>query len=134
MPNKETHLPTVCRICMIQLMRLTYQKYWWFRLVREPLVWGLYFLALVNRLPIKTYAAANPECRGCLRFIKAELDAKSATFRFLNRFLGPLFNKVRDPRLDPQEVAAAKDLAAERMKSLEPEKPKGQNDDSSRNK
>jgi hypothetical protein len=69
-----------------------------------------------------------------LRFIKAELDAKSATFRFLNRFLGPLFNKVRDPRLDPQEVAAAKDLAAERMKSLEPEKPKGQNDDSSRNK
>jgi hypothetical protein len=103
---------------MISLMRQTYKRYWWFPLIREPLVWGMRFLALVNRLPVKTYAAANPECRGCLRFIKSELQVKSGTFRFLSRFLDPWFKSVRDPLLDPEETARAKELAAERMKTL----------------
>ncbi|MDR1873257.1 MAG: nitroreductase [Deltaproteobacteria bacterium] len=122
--SNNPSLPTVCRICMIQLMRQTYRKHWWFPIIREPLVWGMYFLALVNHLPIKTYAAANPECRGCLRFIKAELEVKSGTFRLLNRFIGPLFQKIRDPRLDPAEVAEAKEKAAAQMKSLTEEPPK----------
>jgi hypothetical protein len=109
---------------MIQLMRKTYKKYWWFPLVREPLVLGMRFLALVNGLPIKTYAAANPECQGCLRFIKAELEVKSATFRFLNRFIEPVFQKIRDPRLDKEEVTAAKEKAATLMKSLTKDLPK----------
>jgi hypothetical protein len=111
-------LPTVCRICMIQLMRLTYKKRWWFFLAREPLVWGMRFLAWVNRLPIKAYAARNPECRGCLRFIKAELEVKSATFRFLNRFIGPVFQKIRDPLLAKADIADAKSKAEEMMAGL----------------
>ncbi|MDR1578474.1 MAG: nitroreductase [Deltaproteobacteria bacterium] len=110
--------PTSCRICMIQLIRLTYQKYWWFPIIREPLVWGMRVLAWVNRLPVKSYAAANPECHGCLRFIKAELEARSATFRFFNRFIGPRFQAIRDPRLDPAEVAEAKAKAEAMMKIL----------------
>jgi hypothetical protein len=104
---------------MVKLMSQTYQRHWWFFLIREPLVCGMLFLAWVNHLPIKTYAAKNPECRGCLRFIKAELEVKSGTFRLLNRFIGPLFNKIRDPRLVPEEVAEAKAIAAEMMKGLE---------------
>jgi hypothetical protein len=111
---------------MIQLMRQVYKKRWWFPLVREPLVWGMRFLALVNRLPVRAYAAANPECRGCLRFIKAELETKSATFRFLNRFIGPRFQAIRDPLLDQAEVAQAKEKANEMMKSLQTPEPSGQ--------
>jgi hypothetical protein len=75
-------------------------------------------LGLVNRIPIKTYAAANPECQGCLRFLKADLTAKSRTFRFLNRFVEPAFKSVRDPRLIKEEVEEAKVKAELMMKTL----------------
>jgi hypothetical protein len=78
------------------------------------------FLAFVNRLPVKSYAAANPECRGCLRFIKADLTVKSPVFRFLSRFIEPKFKALRDPRLVPEEVEQAKEYAAEMMKTLPP--------------
>jgi hypothetical protein len=103
---------------MIELMRKTYKRYWWFPLVREPLVLGMRFLGLVNRIPIKAYAAANPECRGCLRFLKADLTAKSRTFRFLNRFIEPVFRSIRAPRLVASEVAEAKIKAVLMMKTL----------------
>jgi hypothetical protein len=121
-PNERTTV--VCRICMIQLMRSARRKRWWFPFVREPLVWGMRLLARLNGLPVKSYAASNPECRGCLRFIKADLEAKSPTFRFLNRFIGPIFQSIREPLLDPVEVSQAKEKAALMMKELESEKNK----------
>jgi hypothetical protein len=103
---------------MIELMRKTYKRYWWFPIVREPLVLGMRFLGVVNRIPIATYAAANPECHGCLRFLKADLKVKSPTFRFLNRFIEPVFGAIRAPRLVDEEVEEAKIKAELMMKTL----------------
>ncbi|MDR1296637.1 MAG: nitroreductase [Deltaproteobacteria bacterium] len=103
--------PVVCRICMIQIMRTLYKRHFWFPLVREPLVWGMRILALANGIKPADHAAANPECRGCLRYVKAELEARSGTFRFLNKFLGPWFQRVRDPRMFPEDVGSAKERA-----------------------
>jgi hypothetical protein len=104
---------------MIELMRRTKARHLWFALVREPLVYGMRFLALVNGLKVNSYAARNPECRGCLRFVKAELEKRSAAFRFLNRFIGPIFQKIRDPLLIPEEVSFAKSRASEMMAKME---------------
>jgi hypothetical protein len=99
---------------MIELMRQTEGRHVWFLGIRRPLVWGMHWLAWVNGIKAESYAASNPECRGCLRFVKAELERRSASFRFLNRWIGLWFQKIRDPLLVSSEVAEAKEKA-ERM-------------------
>jgi hypothetical protein len=57
----------------------------------------------------------NPECRGCIRFMKAELEEKSATFRLLNNRIGARFSALRDARLTLAERDEAKRFAREAM-------------------
>lgn len=100
------------------MIRRCYQAHWWFRLVREPLAAGMRLLAAVNGIRPTDYAAGNPECHGCLRFIKAELEIRSATFRFLNGRIGFKFRKLRDSMLEEKDFVAAKKKAAEMMALL----------------
>ncbi len=108
-----------CGACVIRLMRKCYAGCWWFPLLREPLVAGMRFLGRVNGLTAERYAPNHPECRGCLRFLKADLEKKSGAFRLLNRFIGPWFRKLRDARLSQADLEAAKEYAREMMLLME---------------
>lgn len=108
----------VCQACVLLLIRRCYGGHWWFRLLREPLAAGMRLLALVNGIRARDYAAANPRCRGCLRFVKAELELRSAAFRFLNRLIGPQFRTLRDSMLEEKDFAEAKREAVEMMAVL----------------
>ena len=108
--------PVVCNNCALFLIRRCYGKHWWFRLVREPLVWGMRILAWWNGIDARRHAVSNPECHGCVRFMKAELEEKSPAFRFLNAHIGPWFRTMRDSMLTQAELDEAKRYALEMMK------------------
>ena len=48
--------------------------------------------------------------------MKAELEEKSAVFRFLDTLIGPHFKKLRDSMLQPEEFQEAKRIAADAAK------------------
>lgn len=108
--------PIVCKNCALRLAMWCYERHWWFRLIREPLVFGMRMLAWWNRIDARRHAVQNPECYGCIRFMKAELEEKSPTFRFLNGLIGIKFSKLRDSMLTYQELDEAKSYAREAMK------------------
>lgn len=107
--------PVVCKNCALMLARIVYRRHWWFPLVREPLVLGMRILAWWHGIDARTYVVRNPECAGCIRFMKAELEEKSPTFRFLNNLIGERFTALRNSRLTPDELVEAKRFAREAM-------------------
>lgn len=118
MTGKEGNPASViCKNCALMLVRLVYRRHWWFPLMREPLLLGMRLLAWWHRIDPESHAVRNPECRGCIRFMKAELEEKSPTFRFLNDRIGRKFTALRDARLTEAELAEAKRYAREAMGS-----------------
>lgn len=107
--------PVVCKNCALMLARLVCRRHWWFPLLREPLLWGMGILAWRHGIDARTHDVANPECRGCIRFMKAELEEKSPTFRVLNDLIGKTFSTVRDSRVTPAERDEAKRFAKKAM-------------------
>ncbi|TWH47568.1 nitroreductase [Sporomusa sp. KB1] len=107
--------PVVCKNCAARLAKWCYGKHWWFRLIREPLLLGMRLLARWHRIDARTHVVRNPECHGCIRFMKAELEEKSPLFCFLNKHIGKRVNKLRDSMLAPEELAEAKRYAREAM-------------------
>jgi len=105
----------VCKNCALRLARIARQRYWWFSLVREPLVLGMRILAWRHGIDANRQRVGNKDCQGCIRFMKAELEQKSATFRFLNGIVGKPFTAMRDSRLTAAELAEAKQIAADAM-------------------
>jgi len=105
--------PVVCKNCALLLIRRCYARHWWFRLIREPLVWGMRILAWRSGIDARTHVVRNPECHGCVRFMKAELEEKSPTFIFLNRYVGPRFKALRDSMLAREDFDEAKRRARE---------------------
>ena len=112
--NRELS-PVVCKNCALLLVRMCYGKHWWFRLVREPLVLGMRILARLNGIDARRHPVNNPECHGCVRFMKAELEDKSPLFRFLNDRIGPRFSELRNSLLTRNELDEAKRHALEMM-------------------
>ncbi len=55
----------------------------------------------------------NPECHGCVRYIKNQLKEQSGAFRWLNDRINPHFNRIRNSLLTPAELEEAKRLAGE---------------------
>jgi hypothetical protein len=78
-------------------------------------------LAWWNGIDAWTHAVHSPECQGCVRFMKAELEVKSPTFRAFNRLIGPRFKRLRNSMLKQQELAEAKRIAAKAMTGAEKE-------------
>jgi hypothetical protein len=97
------------------LARLVCQRHWWFPLLREPLLLGMRVLARWHGIDARRHAVRNPECRGCIRFMKAGLELKSPTFRFLNDRIGKQFSSLRDKRLTQEQLDEAKRYAREAM-------------------
>jgi hypothetical protein len=116
-----------CRACVMDLIRKIYKKHRWFPIIREPLILGMRILARANGIKAQEYARGHPECGGCVRFMKAELEIRSGTFRFLNKLIGPWFRKLRDKRLTEEDFKKASEKASEMMEILskkDPEKEK----------
>ena len=107
--------PVVCRNCALMLARIVCRRYWWFPLVREPLLLGMRVLAWRHGIDARSHGVSNPECRGCIRFMKAELEDKSPTFRVLNNLVGTRFTTLRDTRITQAERDEAKRFAREAM-------------------
>ena len=97
------------------LARIVYRRHWWFSLVREPLLLGMRILAWRHGIDARNHKVHNPECHGCIRFMKAELEEKSPTFRFLNDLVGSTFTSLRDTLLTQAELDEAKRYAREAM-------------------
>lgn len=57
-------------------------------------------------------------CYRCLRFRKNELKQRSDLFSWLDQYLNPLFNRVRDSLLTREELEQARNLAS---KAAEPD-------------
>ncbi len=114
MRNKE-YKPIVCKGCALMLAIKCYEKNWWFHIVRDPLVWGMRFLGWVNGIDAYKHPVKKSECKGCIRFLKAELEQKSKTFNFLNQFIGPRFANYRNGMLSDEDIKAAKVYAEEAM-------------------
>ena len=111
--NQSTAAPinAVCRLCTIRLEALCYKRAWWFRAFREVLATGVRLFALVYRIHPENYVTRSPACHGCFRFKKNALKEKSALFRWLDGYFNPLFNRVRDSLLTPEELNEAREYA-----------------------
>lgn len=105
----------VCKNCALLLARIVYQRHWWFPLVREPLVMGMRILAIRHRIDARLHQVRDPACSGCIRFMKAELEERSPTFRFINDRIGEHFSRLRNGRLTQEELDEAKRFAKEAM-------------------
>nr|WP_320133494.1 hypothetical protein [uncultured Holophaga sp.] len=107
--------PVTCRNCVILVVRAGYLRRWWFPFLREPLILGMRILGVVHGIDAYRQEVRNPECKGCVRFLKAELEEKSPLFRFLNKLIGKRFNRLRDSLATQEELDRAKQVARERM-------------------
>ncbi|QGM44288.1 hypothetical protein [Methylocystis heyeri] len=110
-PQKNSGPIASCKICTIQLESLCYQRAWWFRAFRELLATGIRLFAIAYRVEPKEYLARSPMCFRCLRFRKNALKLNSPLFDWLDGYLNPMFNRVRDSLLTTDELERARLLA-----------------------
>jgi hypothetical protein len=114
-----------CKLCTINLERLCYQRAWWFRVFRNTLAAGVYGWSWWHSVDPKLYQARSRACHGCLRFRKNVLREESPFFRWVDGYLNPLFNRVRDGLLSEEELAEARRYAAQAAQG-DTDKPVGQ--------
>jgi len=100
-----------CRICTIRLEQLCYRRAWWFRACREILASGIRLFALAYRIPADRHPPRSALCFRCLRFRKNALKDGSRLFNWLDGYLNPFFNRVRDSLLTADELKQARRLA-----------------------
>lgn len=102
----------VCNTCTIQLVAIAYSRAPWFRLVREPLKWGMLAMGWLYRVDARAWPVHTPGCAGCVRFTKTGLRERSGLFRQLNARINPLFDRVLESIVTAQEVEEARRYAA----------------------
>ncbi len=100
-----------CKICTIRLETHCYQRAWWFRIFREILASGICVFAIAYLIRPKDYSARSPMCFKCIRFRKNALKRRSDLFNWLDSYLNPMFNRVRDSLLTAKELEDARTLA-----------------------
>ncbi len=93
----------VCGNCTLKLVTIAYQRAPWFRLLREPLKLGMRFLSRIHHVDIAEYLVRTPACYNCIRFYKVALKEKSAIFRWLHRWLNPVFDYVIEKIVTTEE-------------------------------
>lgn len=101
----------VCGTCTLQMVELAYRRAPWFRLVREPLRLGMKLMGRWHGIDPRRYAVRTASCHGCVRFLKTALRERSATARWLNARLNPVFDRILESIVTSDEVAAAKRYA-----------------------
>jgi hypothetical protein len=89
----------VCNTCTIMLVRTSYNRAWWFRIIREPLRYGMVIMGKLYGENHSNYPVKSDECQGCVRFIKTGLKERSSLFRFLNGIVPVhgIYSSQKDP-------------------------------------
>lgn len=70
-------------------------------------------MARLHNIDARDYEVRTDKCYGCVRFMKIALKEQSPTFRVLNDIVNPVFNKLRNGIVTPDEIQEAKLFAAE---------------------
>lgn len=109
----------VCGNCTLKLVTIAYQRAPWFRLVREPLLIGMRFFVRLHHISVSEYVFPIRECHNCIRFYKTALREKSATFRWLHRWINPVFDYFLEGKIiTKEELSQAKKYAQAATKGL----------------
>lgn len=103
----------VCNTCTIMLVKTSYERAWWFRIIREPLRFGMVVMSKFYGVNPDNYLVKSEECRGCVRFIKTGLKERSSLFGFLNGIVNPVFDRIMETIVSKEEVLEAKKYAKE---------------------
>lgn len=98
----------VCNNCTLKLVTIAYKRAPWFRLLREPLKLGMRFLARLHHVNTEEYAVRTIACYHCIRFYKVALKEKSVTFRWLHKWVNPLFDHFLEKVVTQDELAHTK--------------------------
>lgn len=102
-----------CTTCTVMLVKICYSRAWWFRIIREPLRYGMVVMGKLYGVSHSDYLVKSVECQGCVRFIKTGLKEKSSLFRFLNGIINPVFDWILETIVSEKEVLEAKKHAKE---------------------
>jgi hypothetical protein len=111
MALQESSTDASCKLCTIQLEELCYARAWWFRGLREVFATGVRIFSFVLRVNPNVYKSRSPMCKSCIRFRKNVLKCRSTVFNKLDSILNPIFNRIRDSLLTPEELERARLLA-----------------------
>ncbi len=106
-----TQRNATCGNCTLKLVAIAYRRAPWFRLFREPLKFGMRILAHIHHVDPSEYRVRTPECYNCIRFYKIGLKEKSATFRWLHKWINPIFDHVIEKIVTEEERKEAKEYA-----------------------
>jgi len=105
-----------CKLCTINLEKLCYQRAWWFRIFRSVLAAPVHVWSWWHPVDPKLYLPRSRACHGCLRFRKNVLKEESRLFHWLDSYMNPFFNYVRDSLLTEAERDEARRAAQEAAK------------------
>jgi hypothetical protein len=100
-----------CKTCTIKLVSIAYQRAPMFRLLREPLKFGMRFFAWVYRVDPAEYEVRTPACYNCIRFYKVALKEKSGLFCWLNDRVNPIFDVLLKRVVTSDELQSTQDYA-----------------------
>lgn len=95
----------------MKLVTIAYRRAPWFRLLREPLKLGMRCLSRIHHTDTAEYKVRTPACYNCIRFYKVALKEKSAAFRWLHRWLNPVFDYFLERIVTGEELRRAKTYA-----------------------
>ena len=107
----ESRTDASCKLCTIQLEELCYARAWWFRVIREGFATGVRIFSIALQVNPDVYKSRSPMCKSCIRFRKNVLKCRSTLFNKLDSILNPIFNRIRDSLLTPEELERARLLA-----------------------
>ena len=100
-----------CKLCTISLEQLCYQRAWYFRGFRNTLAAVVHIWSWWHPVDPALYQPRAKVCHGCLRFRKNVLKEESRLFRWLDGYVNPVFNHVRDSLLSAEERETARRYA-----------------------
>jgi hypothetical protein len=102
-----------CGMCTLKCVTIAYRRAPWFRLIREPMLAGMRFFAIIHHIEpeVKNFPFPTTTCSRCIRFYKAILLKKSPAFRWLHSRLNPVFNYFMDRIITPEERKRARQYA-----------------------
>lgn len=104
--------PARCSTCTLHLVALAYRRAPWFRLIREPLVFGMKAMARLYRVDAGIYEVRSSVCLGCPRFLKLALKEQSVLFRWANEWINPLFDHLLYHLVSVEEIQNGKSFAS----------------------
>jgi len=109
--TNTTKKNATCGNCTLKLVTIAYQRAPWFRILREPLKLGMRTLSAIHHVDTSEYSVRTPACYNCIRFYKVALKEKSATFRFLHKWINPLFDRVIETIVTEEERKETREYA-----------------------